>query len=388
MKILSLFVLTLIIHFAAAAQTINIPDANFKARLLGSNSVALNADGNNFHNTADSNGNGEIEINEALAVTGLRIHTIGTTSNDIYSLEGLQYFTNLKSLWCSDNPLGGTLDVSMLPQLKYLVCNNAQLTGITLPNPNILEEILLSGNSFTTFNTTTLGSLKYLYIAANNISTLDMAPLTAVTYLEAGYNPLTTINLATNSNLHSLYLNNTQITVIDASVAPALRTLHCSNNPNLTTINVRNSLVSGSDPDMLDYAFMFNNLPALNSICIDEFEQFSVGFSGYNSNGNVTVYTGINCDVVVNMGTNSIADNDLKEVRIYPNPVASTLYLEDIEGHSIIRMEIYNTLGQTVKVIPVNTQITHTDVSELSSGTYIVKLISDKGSATNKIVKL
>ncbi|OYQ38555.1 hypothetical protein CHU92_04855 [Flavobacterium cyanobacteriorum] len=377
-----------ILSFTASAQIVNIPDANFKARLLGNNSVALNPEGNNFNSTADANGNGEIELSEALAVTGLRIHTITTTSNDITSFEGLQYFTNLKNLWCSDNPVGGTLNVSMLTQLKYLACNNAQLTGVILPNPNVIEEISLAGNNLTSLNTVILPNLRYLDIAANNLTTLDMTPLAAITYLEAGHNPITSINLTSNNELIRAYLDNTQLTLIDASLAPALRTLHCSNNPNLTTINVKNNLVSGSDPDMLDFAYIFENLPALTHICLDNNEQYALAYTNYNSSGNVTVYTGDNCDIIVNVGTNGISEYTTGNLRIYPNPVASALHIEDVSGYPILGAEIYNTLGQAVTVVTGNAPLTQLDVSSLSPGTYLVKILSDKGSVTKKMVKI
>jgi hypothetical protein len=48
-------------------------------------------------------------------------------------------------------------------------------------------------------------------------------------------------------------------------------------------------------------------------------------------------------------------------------------------------VNIYNTLGQLVQV---NTNPNETiDVSSLQSGSYIVRITSDKGSATGKFLK-
>jgi hypothetical protein len=57
---------------------------------------------------------------------------------------------------------------------------------------------------------------------------------------------------------------------------------------------------------------------------------------------------------------------------------------ESIEVSSI---NIYNTLGQLVLVIP-NAQNTKTvDVSSLTTGNYFIKINSDKGTSNTKFVK-
>ena len=69
----------------------------------------------------DTDNDGEISTAEALEVTVIDVARFG-----IKSLEGIQYFINLKYLNCSSNQLS-TLDVSKNTALTYLYCYNNQL---------------------------------------------------------------------------------------------------------------------------------------------------------------------------------------------------------------------------------------------------------------------
>ena len=97
-----LFILLLLLcSFSLKSQIINIPDTNFKNRLLAadtSNGIARDQEGNYI--VIDVNGNNEIEVSEALSVIDLYVD-----NRSIVSLEGIQYFTNLSLLDCSYNQI-------------------------------------------------------------------------------------------------------------------------------------------------------------------------------------------------------------------------------------------------------------------------------------------
>ncbi|MFN3640336.1 MAG: T9SS C-terminal target domain-containing protein, partial [Flavobacterium sp.] len=84
MKSFSTTILFLLSGFLSQAQIINIPDANFKAKLLEaspSNTIARNTQNQYFK--IDSNNDGEIQLSEALEVYGLNLNNA-----NIESLEG------------------------------------------------------------------------------------------------------------------------------------------------------------------------------------------------------------------------------------------------------------------------------------------------------------
>ncbi|UPT70497.1 MAG: T9SS type A sorting domain-containing protein [Flavobacterium sp. JAD_PAG50586_2] len=74
--------------------------------------------------------------------------------------------------------------------------------------------------------------------------------------------------------------------------------------------------------------------------------------------------------------------------KIYPNPVAATLNLETKDGIGVKSIDVYNILGQMVIAIPNAENVTNIDVSDLTTGTYFIKVNTDKGTANTKFVKI
>lgn len=91
------------------------------------------------------------------------------------------------------------------------------------------------------------------------------------------------------------------------------------------------------------------------------------------------------------MSTNKLDENNsnYSSINIYPNPTTSILNIElsnnqKIEGE----IEVYNLNGQKVHEIKANNKSTKTDISNLSSGTYILHFhLEDGSSVTKKIIK-
>ncbi len=103
-------------YFASSAQYVNIPDANFKAYLLG----------NVYINTTPD---GEITMSEAAAYNA----AINCAGLGITDLTGIEAFTGYITLNCSSNSLT-TLDLS----------SNINLGGILEVGGNPLTSLILS----------------------------------------------------------------------------------------------------------------------------------------------------------------------------------------------------------------------------------------------------
>lgn len=125
------YLIIIVCFFTASlsAQTITIPDANFKAKLLQAdvtNSIAWN----NLHQNMkiDVNNDGEIQVSEAQAVYSLFVD-----NSEITDMLGINYFSNLGYLVCSYNNFS-TLDLGET-NVEVLHCgNNPSLTWINLKN--------------------------------------------------------------------------------------------------------------------------------------------------------------------------------------------------------------------------------------------------------------
>ena len=72
-------------------------------------------------------------------------------------------------------------------------------------------------------------------------------------------------------------------------------------------------------------------------------------------------------------------------IKFYPNPVKDVLNLSFIENITIV--EIYNLLGQKVFENKSNDNSTQVDMSNLSTGSYLVKVASDNQTKTIKVIK-
>ena len=74
-----------------------------------------------------------------------------------------------------------------------------------------------------------------------------------------------------------------------------------------------------------------------------------------------------------------------KACSIYPNPAKDELTITS--DYNIKALEIYNELGVKVRETLLNTQKVTINISELASGSYILKLQTSKGTITKKFVK-
>lgn len=220
--------LFLFVSLVSVSQIITIPDANFKAKLLAANTTNQIASStiNSFTPMViDTNGNGEIEVSEALLV-----RRIDVSNSSINSMEGVQNFTGLRYLNCSNNSII-SLDVNNLLNLVDLNCSNNLLTT------------LISNNLFNT--------LKGLNCSYNNLTSLQLPSFIDYTdeeepfiYLECSHNNLTEIFFNTPSygqQFTNINLSNNNFTSLTFSL-PRITTkrLNLSNNPliNLSLANV------------------------------------------------------------------------------------------------------------------------------------------------------
>jgi len=112
-----LLLILLCLPFIGFGQ-VNIPDANFKAYLVGNTAINTNADT-------------EIQVSEANTFNG----TIFCYNLNISDLTGIEAFTALTELWCFENQLT-SLDVSNNLALITLHCGENQLIFLDIRNGN------------------------------------------------------------------------------------------------------------------------------------------------------------------------------------------------------------------------------------------------------------
>lgn len=253
-KLYFLFFLT--IGFFGNAQIVNIPDANFKARLLAAtsnNTIAKNLSGNYFR--IDANYDGNIQISEALQVSLLNVY-----SCQISSLEGIQSFTNLKELNCYLNELT-SLNVQGLTNLQNLNCYSNQISNINVQGLLNLQELNCFENQISTLDVQGLINLKHLNCNINQISTLDLHNLINIENLDCSSNQLTSLNIEGCNNLQIFTCSNNLLNSLDLSSFTNITTISCSSNQ-FVSINIKNG--------KLENWINFSNNSNLMYMCCDE----------------------------------------------------------------------------------------------------------------------
>jgi hypothetical protein len=114
---------------------------------------------------------------------------------------------------------------------------------------------------------------------------------------------------------------------------------------------------------------------------------------GNTFSNTASIYFDYNYPIVTNTYTTTIvalANPDFEFATYFvlsPNPAKNVLNIQTKSVIALSSISIYNTLGQLVLVIPNAKETSSIDVSSLTTGTYFIKVVSDKGSSNAKFIK-
>ena len=106
---------------------------------------------------------------------------------------------------------------------------------------------------------------------------------------------------------------------------------------------------------------------------------------------NANIYFDYNFPITTNTYTTTVAALSTQDFdfgtyfTLYPNPAKDVLNIQTKQDLEVNSIEIYNQLGQIV--MAVTNAVNSVDVANLASGTYFVKVNTEKGSANTKFVK-
>ena len=150
-------------------QNVYIPDANFKAYLVG----------NTYINT---NGDTEIQVSEASAYE----FPIQCQFQNISDLTGIEAFTSLTHLVCHNNSLT-SLDLSQNTALKSLLCYSNQLTSLDLSQNTALQALNCNNNQLTCLNVANGNNLNFYYFGSDTNPNLNCIQVDDAAYSTANW---------------------------------------------------------------------------------------------------------------------------------------------------------------------------------------------------------
>ena len=148
---------------------------------------------------------------------------------DLESLVGIEYFTGLTQLDCSNNSLT-ELDVSALPKLEKLICLNNRLRELNIGGCHELSILDCRDNELREINLSTNSKLKTLNCSDNQIDILDVSNHLNLTGLFCYRNGMEVLDVTRCISLAHLECHVNQIASLDVSGLGNLVILRCFNN--------------------------------------------------------------------------------------------------------------------------------------------------------------
>ncbi len=334
------------------AQNVYIPDAVFKAHLVGNLSINTNSD------TA-------IQVSEAVAFTNF----ISVNNLLIADMTGIEAFVNITGLLCYNNNITN-LNISANTALTYINCAGNNLTSLDVTHNTSLTYLDFSRNYIPGINLSANTLLVNLYCQQNDLTVLDVSANTAITQLWCGYNNITSLNLAANTGLQVLKCEFTQLTSLDLSANISLSQFNCSDD-SLTTLNVRNG------NNIFMSTSYFNALH--NQLTCIQVDSVAYSITNWTSDVDAGVNFNTNCSSTVSITETT----SIMNITIYPNPATSTFTISS-EGKKIEEIKVMNVLGEIIYQTTPDNQQTTIDVSRYSKGIYYVHTTDNHRNTTNK----
>ena len=187
----------------------NFPDANFRSYLL----------------SKEYGSDGVITDAEIAEITYIEVKEM-----NIANLKGIEFFTALAGLYCSNNQLTA-LDLSKNSALVYLQCSNNQLTSLDITKNTVLTGLYCSNNQLTALDVSNNTDLTELYCEFNQLTSLNVLGCTALTDLFCYSNQLTSLDVtgctslglkkeySTEKGMISCALNRIKGAAMDAFIA-------------------------------------------------------------------------------------------------------------------------------------------------------------------------
>lgn len=313
-----------------------------------------------------------LTIQNENAITDLTGINTQTCFSENYSIGSLTYVPddNFEQALIDLGYDSGSLDdyvptdnINTIVSLNVDNKNIADLTGIE--DFIALTSLVCRNNYLTTIDLSNNINLTLLNLFNNSIINLDLTSTTVLDNLNFVSNAVTTINLSNNTLLTTLRCNNNQLTSLNLENNTALTFLNSSTNI-LTSLNIKNS------NNVNITFFKADNNSDLTCIEVDD--------ANYSTNNwtNIDVQTSFNEDC----SALSVGSFNNPKMQIYPNPTSKIITID--YQFDIFKIEFYDFLGK----LAMQKQLSHNiNISNLSNGIYLVKIYTERGVVTKKVVK-
>jgi Leucine-rich repeat (LRR) protein len=134
------------------------------------------------------------------AVTNLNVN-----DSNITSLQGIEAFINLESLYCQRNQLE-SLDVSQNLVLSVLECESNLFTSLDVSNNTVLRTLGCANNNLSSLDISNNLQLEGIWFTNNQIQSLNLDVNTALNVYGLSNNPLVYMSIKNGNNANVIYM--------------------------------------------------------------------------------------------------------------------------------------------------------------------------------------
>ncbi len=228
---------------AASPQSVRINEKNFPDPIF--RQVISGSD-------YDRDGNGTLDAEEIGLTINIYCDGLG-----IHSIQGVEYFTDLQGLWCTDNKIE-TMNVSHNKDLRGLWC---------------------SGNPLTALDITSNSELLWVYCFDCKLKELDVSKNPKLAFIECNTNPITELDVSKNPELEHLTCGSCELKSLDLSNNPKLahldafrnhfKSLDVTHNPKMKRLDIWENEGLGSidisqNPGLQYYNCAYNDVTSID----------------------------------------------------------------------------------------------------------------------------
>ena len=274
----------------------------------------------------------DTDKDNVLSSTELALEKMDVRSQGISDLKGIEYFTRLTYLNCSQNSLT-SLDVSNNRELTELYCAKNELKTLNISGCEKLKTVLCNENHLEKLDVSGAGNLNVLNCSSNSIYTINLSKNTELHTLEIYLNPLYSLDVSHNTKLYALYCYSDQLGSLDVSKNTDLEILFCgenllnsidvSNNTKLKKLSCHTTDISSLDvshnPLLTELICSSTYISELDVSMLPDLEEIRAGF---------TDLTTLDLSKNPKLKALNIMYSKIKEIDLRKNPNLTTLYVD------------------------------------------------------------
>ena len=209
-----------------------------------------------------------------------------------------------------------------------------------------------------------------VYCANNILNELDLSANPNLTRILCNNNNLTAIDLSTAPELFLFFGMNNQIQSIDISSNAALKYFRAENNE-LIKLDIRN----GENAEINEFVATQN--PDLSCVFVDD-SNASFLVDWQLDDASTFVEDNSDCETL------SIKEDFIADFIVYPNPANGQVNINLNSPQAIVKL--YTVKGQLVFETKIAQGINSVNISDFSSGLYVVAIHSQDNVTTKKLV--